>query len=165
MVCKGINFVKYAASPEMEKQSAPYKNLNGAVVLVPEGTALSETALTTIRHLRYYQNGNNVTMLLSDSAGVLMDADSLEQLIDAAEDFAGEVCGSMPDFTPYSMDDGCSVVLMKKDAFGFRPHPLADVGFPVGALEVRQDILDACNQFDVLAVVYNNGKDYEKYCA
>jgi len=163
MEYKGVKYVKYAASPEKEKQSAPYKTLDGAVVLVPEGMELSDTALTTIRYLRYYQNGKNCTVLLADEVGITAEADALAELIEKAECSAAEVCGSMPDFSPYGMDDGGSLVLMQDSAFGFRTYPLATQGgFPVGALEVRGDILEACEKSVILAVVYNNGNDFGK---
>lgn len=164
MEYKGIEFVKYNASPEKEKHSAPYKALEDAVVLVPKGAELSESALTTIRHLRYYQNGHNVTLLLSDSAGVLLDPAGFADIIESAECVANAVCGNMPDFAPYPMDDGGSIVLMQEAAFGFRPYALANSGgFPAGALEVRRDIMMACDEFRVLAVVYNNAADFEEY--
>jgi len=149
--------------------AADDEELQGAVVLVPEGTSLSEEALETIRHLRYYRNGREGMVLLSDRAGALAFAKGCtpEEMMEEAYHKACEVCGNMPDFDHFNMDDGCTLVSMQGSAFAFRPYPFyeggtRDTSIVMQCVEARQELLEACDAMNVLAVVYNDADDYEE---
>ena len=147
-----------------EDESEADKALTDAAILIPEDSELSEDAVETIRHMRYYRNGREAIALFSDYVGVMLDAAPVKDVIEAAESARCAVLGSMPDFTPYNMDDGCGLVMMTDAVFGFRPYGVASgYGLPTIALDVRQDILEASAEEKLIAIVYNSREDYESF--
>lgn len=137
--------------------STPAKSLLNAAVLTPNGTNLSETALETIRRMRYYMNETDGVVLYSDCVGVMVHTGGIDAMLEEAADCAGDVAGRMPDFSPYNMDDGGGLVCMQSSAFCFRPYGLGGALGP--ALEARQECLEACERQHPIAIVYNDAHD------
>lgn len=148
--------------PESENFSVP----EGAVIFAPDGTELSDEALETINHMHYYLNGNKGFVLLSNRTGIIVEAASVGDMGDEALRTAEEVCGSMPDFTPYPMDDGCTLVTMQGNAVAFCPRSLfvgdqlAHIG---AAIAMRNELIHFCGNFNVRALVYNDMNDAQLY--
>ena len=142
---------------------APAKALSDAVVLIPAGHQLSEKAINTIRHFRYYINGKGGMVLLSDTVVAKVDVGKIGAMIQSAMDEASAVTGSMPDFAPYDMDDGCGMLHMcNASVFGFREIGLTEDarGSLSFALEARSECMAACEACEVGAVVYNDREDF-----
>ena len=133
----------------------------GAAVLVAKGAKLSEEAIETIRHLRYYQNAEGGFVLFSDRVVAIVDVGSIDEMVDKARDEAGTVLGSMPDFAPYNMDDGCGLLhMLNANVYNFRPYEV-NTGSLFPAMELRQECLDACEKCEMIAIVYCDADDYE----
>lgn len=145
-------------------EEEPAMALSDAVVLVPAGHQLSGTAINTIRHFRYYLNEEDGMVLLSDTIVAKVDVGEIGAMIQSAMDEASAVTGSMPDFAPYDMDDGCGMLHMcNANVFGFSEIGLTEDarGSLSFALEARQQCLAACEACEVVAVVYNDREDFE----
>ena len=148
--------------PDVECADVP----EGAAIYIPEGTVLSDAAMETISHMHYYMNGKNGFVLLSDRTGIIVDAASIPDMGDEAQNIADVVCGNMPDFSPYPMDDGCTLVTMQGNAVAFCPQSLfngsqlANMG---AALAMRGELMEACDEFNLLAIVYNDKNDDVMY--
>ena len=160
-----MKFVRYQPDMEVEREyeeQKPNASLCGAAVLIPEGNALSEDALGTIRHMRYYLNGKGGMALLADNVVALVNVGSVEAMLKEARSQADTALSCMPDFNPYDMDDGCGLLhMINARVYGFKPwriHP--DTCGSLGpALEARQDCLDACEQGGIAALVYLDETD------
>ena len=117
--------VKYEPDLEAEQEwldDDPTTSLVGAAVLIPKGYEQSDDAIETIRHFRYYRNAQDAFVLFSDRVVAFVDADDAEEMVRKAKREAGVVTGSMPDFAPYNMDDGCEMLHMNNaHVFAFRP--------------------------------------------
>ena len=159
-----MEFVKYEPDLEAEQEwldDDPTTSLVGAAVLVPKGSQLSSDAIETIRHFRYYRNAQDAFVLFSDRVVAFVDAGDFEEMVRKAKREADAVTGSMPDFTPYNMDDGCGMLHMNNaHVFAFRPCGI-DNGLLFPALEARQECLEACEKSEVVAVVYCDAGDCE----
>lgn len=145
-------------------EEEPGKTLSDAVVLRPVGHELSEEAINTIRHFRYYLNGEDGMVLLSNNVIAKVETGMIGAMIEAAMEEASTVTGSMPDFAPYDMDDGCGMLHMcNANVFGFSESRLTEDarGSLMFALEARGECLAACEDCEIVAVVYNNREDFE----
>lgn len=157
-----MEFVKYEPDLEAEQEwlaDDPAVSLVGAAVLIPKDAELSCDAIETIRHFRYYLSAQEAFVLFSDRVAAFVDADDIEEMVRKAKREADAVTGSMPDFTPYNMDDGCGILHMNNaHVFAFRPFEI-DNGSLLSALEARQECLEACEKSEVVAVVYCDAAD------
>lgn len=164
----GIEFVEqeFPRASELDWiQEKPEKALVDAVVFRPVDQELSEEAINTIRHFRYYCGTKNGQVLLSDTVIAKVNTGTVKAMIEDALHQADTVTGSMPDFTPYDMDDGCGILHMcNVYVAAFRRWGLSESAsmslYPV--LAVRQECLDACEACRIVAVVYNNREDFER---
>lgn len=162
-----MKFVEQEFPMESERdwlEDEPGKALSDAVVLRPVGHELSEKAINTIRHFRYYLNGEDGMVLLSDTVIAKVETDTIGSMIEAALEEASTVTGSMPDFAPYDMDDGCGMLHMcNANVFGFSESRLTEDarGSLTFALEARAECLAACEACEIVAVVYNDRADFE----
>lgn len=159
-----MEFVKYEPNLEAEQawlEDKPTTSLIGAAILIPKGSELSDDAIETIRHFRYYRDAQEAFVLFSDRVVAFVDADAIEEMIRMAECEANAVIGNMPDFTPLNMDDGCGLLQMNNaEVFAFRPY-LIDIGSPLPAIEARLECLEACEKSEMVAIVYCNADDYK----
>lgn len=145
-------------------EDEPGKALSDALVLIPVGHELSEEAINTIRHFRYYLNGEDGIVLLSNTVIAKVETGTIGSMIEAAMEEASTVTGSMPDFAPYDMDDGCGMLhICNADVFGFSESRLTEDarGSLTFALEARSECLAACEACEIVAVVYNDREDFD----
>ena len=162
-----VQFVEQVFSRESEQgwlEEEPDKALSDAVILKPVGHELSEEAINTIRHFRYYLNGEDGMVLLSNTVIAKVETGTIGAMIEAAMEEASTVTGSMPDFAPYDMDDGCGMLhICNANVFGFSEVGLSvdSRGTLVFALEARSECLEACEACGIVAVVYNDRDDFE----
>ena len=144
--------------------------LLSAAIYCPKGSAtLSETALGTLRHIHFYLDGAGAVALLSDTVGVQMYAAPLPELMEKVRRYAGLVLASPSDYDPCTMDDDCGMLYMQYAVFCFRPFalgpesPLSPEERQSKALQARDDCVEACRRGEILAIVYNDAQDAEKY--
>lgn len=158
-------FVKYI--PDMNEEQKwlmkePNMSLTEANIMIPEGSTLSNKAIETIRHMRYYLEGHGGSVLLSDQVIVQVKTGDIEEMIQNAKDDAYRVAGRMPDFAPYTMDDGCGLLHMTQgNVYAFRPYEIIsdDPGDLAKVLPVRYDTLEACEECEIIAVVYYDSNE------
>lgn len=157
-----MEFVKYEPDLSVEREwleNDPTTSLAGAAILIPKGSELSDDAIETIRHCRYYRNAQDAFVLFSDRVVSFVEADTIEEMVRMAIREADDVTDNMPDFAPYSMDDHCGMLHMTNaHVFAFRPFGI-DNGSLVPALEARQECLEACERSEIVAVVYCDAND------
>lgn len=166
---KEKRFVKYVPDRKEEQKwlsKKPIMSLTEAGIMIPEGSTLSKSAIETIRHMRYYLEGRGGGVLLSNRVFVDVEINDINEMIRSAEKAAVTVVGSMPDFAPYTMDDGCGLLHMTKSSvFAFSPHEIIsdDPRDIAKALKVRWNTLKACEKCQVIAVVYHNANEQKQY--
>lgn len=142
------------------------ESLSGAAILIPEGSGVTEQAMETIRHFRYYLEGQDGEVLFSDRVVALVDVGNVDEMIEHARREASEVVSCAPDFKPYDMDDECGLLRMSNaKVYAFRNNCLSpkSCGSLGPALEARGECLAACEDQRIVAVVYNDVADFEKH--
>ena len=141
-----------------------------ACVLADEHVEFSDTAKRTIQHANYYMDGENCFALISDSVVYMADYNPkqgqdlyLEKLQESVEEAMDEANRYHPDFSKYVMDDGMLAVELFNSVWCLRSpeefeDPYDEFGEPSldVALMMRQEILDACAEGEVLAFVVND---------
>ena len=158
-------WVRYAVDEMKEemalaKHETPNKDLRGALIVVPEGSELSDLSLETLRHFRYYTDVRGGCVLMDERTVILTGAGSLEEMLEEAEEECGNVTGHMPDFTLLPADDGCTLLFMGDCTYTFRNEVIP--GGMVGlALSLRVECLSACEECEPLAVVWFDGAEKE----
>ena len=157
-------FIRYIPDPkreEKQRRENPKLLMSGAAIFLREGKKLGPTAMDTIRHLCYYNEGQGAAVLLSGRAFVLfVDAASPVKLLSEAERKAEDTARVMADFTTYEMDDGYGWLEMR-GAHALSPRSLEREtrGSLLPALSLRRECLNACEAFDPLALVYFTEKE------
>lgn len=149
-----VNEMKEEAALAAHQTSS--KDLRGALILVPEGTELSDTALDTLRHFRYYTDVHGGGVLLGEQTILLVDGDSLEEMLEEAEREAGRVTGRMPDFSLLPADDGCTLLAMGECTFTFRDRVIPSRSV-MESMMLRTECLEACESCKPLAVIRFDG--------
>ena len=112
--------------------------------------------------MRYYLEGHGGSVLLSDQVVVQVKTGDIEEMIQNAKNDAYRVAGRMPDFAPYTMDDGCGLLEMTQgNVYAFRPYEIIsdDPGDLAKVLPVRFDTLEACEECEIIAVVYYDSNE------
>ncbi len=156
-------WVRYAVDEQKEEKAlemhhTPNKDLRGALIAVPEGSELSDIALMTLRHFRYYTDVRGGGVLLGDSTLILTPSSNPESMLQRAEEEAGDVTGHMPDFQLLPADDGCTLLAMGESAFTFREVKIDTVDVVAGLL-LRNECLEACQRWEPLALVWFDGEE------
>ena len=149
-----MKLIKYEPDMAAEQEwleKEPNRSLAGASVMIPEGTELSETAVDTIRHVRFYTDAGSGFVLLSDRVFAVTEGGDPEDMIRQAHGQATVVNYSMSDFTPFDMDDDCGLLQMDvAKVYAFRPFELGSLP---EMLLARAECLEACEKAEIVAVV------------
>ena len=159
-------WVRYMVDEQKEETAFelhgdPRKDLRGALIAVPEGGELTDIALETLRHFRYYMERTGGCVLLGDSTVILTKPAGLEEMLEQAEDEAGDVTGHMPDFELLPTDDGCTLLAMGERTFTFREVKIPGNDVLAGLL-LRNECLEACERLEPLAAVWFDGNEGEE---
>lgn len=161
-------WVRYMVDEQKEETAFelhgdPRKDLRGALIAVPEGGELTDIALETLRHFRYYMERTGGCVLLGDSTVILTKPAGLEEMLEQAEDEAGKETGHMPDFKLLPADDGCTLLAMGERTFTFREVKILGNDVLAGLL-MRNECLDACLRLEPLAAVWFDGEEGKALC-
>lgn len=156
-------WVRYAVVDEKEEMAlkmheTPNKDLRGALIMVPEGSELSDLSLETLRHFRYYTDVRGSCVLMDERTVILTRGKTLEEVLEEAEEEAGNVMGRMPDFSILPADDGCSLLAMGDCTYTFRGERLPENDLKTGLI-LRAECMAACDECQPLAAVWFNGEE------
>lgn len=158
-------WVRYAVDEKKEEMAlamheTPNKDLRGALIVVPEGSELSDLSLETLRHFRYYTDVREGCVLLDERTVILTSVETLEEALEEAEEECGNVTGHMPDFSLLPADDGCTLLVMGDSTYTFRNCRIPEPNLKEGLI-LREECLNACDEGRVLAVVWFDGAEKE----
>ncbi len=124
---------------------------------------LTEKENDLINHFTYYVASKDPFCIISDNSVIVLKNDEIDgktddEIKEYALDNIDEMLSSQPDFTSFIMDDGYGLVSMMNGIFGITEmlgeKVTEDDEIELGTvLEVRGNILDACENNGVLALV------------
>lgn len=124
---------------------------------------LTEKENDLINHFTYYVASKDPFCIISDNSVIVLKNDEIDgktddEIKEYALDNIDEMLSSQPDFTSFIMDDGYGLVSMMNGIFGITEmlgeKVTEDDEIELGTvLEVRENILDACENNGVLALV------------